>query len=293
VIGSRATPQDFAFTDADFQAIADLARGWFGLNLEPAKKQLVYARLARRLRALGIASFADYRALLGDAAGHAERRHMLSALTTNVTQFFRERHHFDDLAANVLSGLVARAASGGRARLWSAGCSAGQEAYSLALTILALRSDLARHDLRILATDIDPAILARALRGRYPSSERAAIPGRLHRWLEEDEGGGFSIGPAARGLIQFGELNLVADWPMRGPFDVILCRNVAIYFDAQTQARLWQRLAQALAPGGLLMIGHSERVLGPAADMLVPRGVTTYVKAPPIPTARPMKEPGR
>lgn len=288
-----AASSDYPFTDGDFAAIAELARTRFGLHLDGSKKQLVYSRLARRLRRLELATFGHYREMLMGPSGADEQREMLSALTTNVTQFFREAHHFDFLRGEVLPDLIARARAGGRVRLWSSGCSAGQEAYSLAMTVLDLCPDADKLDLRILATDIDPRILQHAVRARYSAAERAAIPRPLHAWLVDRGREGFSIGPAARRLVSFGELNLIEDWPMRGTFDAIMCRNVAIYFDAATQERLWRRFSERLSPGGHLMIGHSERVAGPAVDQLRSSGITTYTKVRAPSTTHPREDPSR
>ena len=290
-MGAVARLGDYAFTDADFRDIAGLAHASFGLHLEPCKKQLVYSRLAKRLRLLGLESFEDYRNVLRGPVGPEEQREMLSALTTNVTQFFREKHHFEKLRVDVIPGLVERARAGARVRLWSAGCSAGQEPYSLALTILDVCPDAARLDLRILATDVDPTILQRAARGRYPSSERAAIPTKAASAHLETDGDSFVMGDAAKRMIAFGELNLMQAWPMKGAFDVILCRNVAIYFDADTQAKLWKRFADLLVPRGHLMIGHSERVSGPASAMLRSCGITSYQKTPSGPAAGQARRP--
>ena len=269
---------DYPFTDRDFRSIATLAHENFGLFLEPCKKQLAYSRLAKRLRFLGLESFAEYCDMLQGPLGKDELREMLSALTTNVTQFFREKHHFDQLRTEILPELLHRAKAGERVRFWSAGCSAGQEAYSLALTILELCPRVAEHDVRILATDIDPVILQRAIQARYPIAEREAIPGNLRQAHTVVDGDGFVMSPAVRSLVSFGELNLMAPWPMKGRFDVIMCRNVAIYFDAATQAKLWKRFADLLTPDGHLMIGHSERLSGPAAAELHNCGVTAYRK---------------
>ena len=267
-------------TDADFALIAGLAMQDFGLHLTPTKRDLVYSRLLKRLRLLGMTSFSDYCALVTGPQGADERQAMLSALTTNVTQFFREAHHFTALRDTALPGLIRAAQGGARVRLWSAGCSAGQEAYSLAFTLLALCPEAARLNLRILATDVDPDILARAEAGLYPASELAAIPLDLQRFVDAD-GHGFAIGARARALVTFGRLNLIDPWPMRGQFDVILCRNVAIYFDKPTQSRLWARLGDVMAAGGHLCIGHSERLAGPAEPMFRPTGITAYQRLAP------------
>jgi chemotaxis protein methyltransferase CheR len=269
----------YAFTDEDFALIARRAQAEFGLHLTAAKKDLVYSRLSKRLRHLNLGDFRSYCRLLEAPGGEAERIEMLSALTTNVTHFFREEHHFKTLREQVLPPLIAAARAGRRVRLWSAGCSAGQEPYSLAFTVLDAFPEAARHDLRILATDVDPAILARAREGVYDLDEAKSLPEALRAQHVRDLGRGrFALGDKARQLITYAELNLMHDWPMRGPFDVIFCRNVAIYFDKETQSRLWQRFAQILAPEGVLFIGHSERVSGPAAGQLAVTGVTTYRK---------------
>lgn len=264
------------FSDADFQVIADLAMRDFGLHLTAAKRDLVYSRLLKRLRFLGLSQFRDYCALVTSPQGEAERAAMLSALTTNVTHFFREEHHFKLLREVALPPLVLAARSGGRVRIWSAGCSAGQEPYSIAFTVLSLLPEAAKLNFRILATDVDQQILAKAETGRYPQEERQSIPEAYRRFIEADGASHFSIGQAARDLITFGRLNLIDSWPISGPFQVIFCRNVAIYFDKPTQARLWARFGELLSPEGHLCIGHSERVSGPGEQMFRPVGVTAY-----------------
>jgi chemotaxis protein methyltransferase CheR len=269
------------FTEADFTQIAKRAYQDFGLHLAPSKKELVYSRLAKRLRELGMTDFRSYCALIESPGGGAERMQMLSALTTNVTHFFREDHHFRLLRETVLPPLLAEARAGRRVRLWSAGCSAGQEPYSLAFTLLDLCPEAARLDIRILASDVDPAILRRAEEGTYPADEIKAIPaGMRDRFLDQSGGGQFRVNDRARGIVRFAELNLIDDWPMRGGFDIIFCRNVAIYFDKETQARLWQRFGALTPPGGYLFLGHSERLNGPAEAQYRNVGVTAYCRLP-------------
>jgi chemotaxis protein methyltransferase CheR len=269
---------DYPFSDTAFNDIAKLANERFGLYLEPCKKQLVYSRLSKRLRFLGLESFEEYCDVLFSSVGKDEQREMLSALTTNVTQFFREKHHFDQLGEKILPELNRRAKAGGRVRFWSAGCSAGQEAYSLSLTILGYWPNAGYHDVRILATDIDPQSLRCAISGRYPSSELKAIPSVARSAHTLGDGNTFVLDKATRRLVTFCELNLMDPWPMKGKFDVILCRNVAIYFSLLTQAKLWKRFSDLLMPGGYLMIGHSERLSGPAAVQLETCGITSYKK---------------
>lgn len=270
---------EFVFTEADFRKIAAMVHGDAGIALHETKATLVYSRLAKRLRALGLSSFQDYCALVAGREGLDERQKMLAALTTNVTRFFREPHHFDHLREKVLPPLLAAAKAGGKIRIWSAACSSGQEPYSAAMTILSLAPDAANFDIRILATDIDPNVVAEARTGIYAETLLTGIPSDyLRRWTSPAAGrpGSVQIADEARTLITFNELNLIGDWPMRGKFDAIFCRNVAIYFDDDTQARLWSRFAPLLPVGGRLYIGHSERVGGPAAACFEPDGVTTY-----------------
>jgi chemotaxis protein methyltransferase CheR len=281
-LSAHRAAMDYAFSDTEFARIADRAHREFGLHLPSAKKNLVYSRLVRRLRKLDLPDFRTYCDLLEGPRGPAEQIELLSALTTNVTQFFREEHHFRTLRETVLPPLIAAARTGRRVRLWSAGCSAGQEPYSLAFTVLAQCPEAEMLDLRILATDIDPAILAVARAGRYPTAEIKGLPEPTRGTMIHAHGDGdetFMVGRQPRALIRFGELNLIKDWPMRGRFDVIFCRNVAIYFDAEAQARLWNRFADLMADGGYLFIGHSERVTGPASSVLTTAGITTYRKA--------------
>jgi len=269
-------PDRANLTDADFAVIAALAMQDFGLHLTPAKRELVYSRLVKRLNLLGFDQFHGYCAFVQSPEGTAERQAMLSALTTNVTHFFREHHHFQLLREKVLPPLIESARNGGKVRIWSAACSAGQEPYSLAFTVLNLCPDAPRLNIRILATDVDPQILQRAQKGTYPLDELKAVPEDARHFVETSECATFSIGAKALALVTFGNLNLIDAWPVKGPFDVIFCRNVAIYFDKPTQSRLWARFADLLVPGGHLCIGHSERVAGPAEAVLRPVGVTAY-----------------
>ena len=269
--------QEFSFEDGDFRRIAALALAEFGLSLSEAKKPLVYSRLARRLRSRGIASFGAYIDMLEAGSDEAEKVQLLSALTTNVTQFFREAHHFDLLRQELLPDLLERARQGGRVRLWSAGCSTGQEPYSLAMTLLDLEPKAAAFDIKILATDIDPAVMERARAGQYRSDELTGLtPDHLRRWTRPVPPDAAEIGPGPRSLVTFNTLNLIGPWPVRGPFDIILCRNVAIYFDKPTQARLWSGFEAVLATGGALLIGHSERLPDTMLGRFSTIGVTAY-----------------
>jgi len=264
---------EFRFSPEDFDAIAAMLRGDAGITLPAGKAALVYARLAKRLRALDLANFGDYVALLASPAGEHERRNMVSALTTNVTRFFREPHHFEHLRTAVLPPLLAWARRGGRVRLWSAGCSSGEEAYSLAAVVAALAPEAASLDVRILATDIDQVVLERTLAARYATIE--GVPPDLRRWFEHSSGG-WKVAPALKSLLRIKQLNLTRPWPLRGPFDAVLCRNVAIYFDIGMQHQLWDGFADVIGPGGMLYIGHSERLAGRAGAKFENIGITAY-----------------
>lgn len=270
---------EFLFTEADFRKIAAMVHGDAGIALPETKATLVYSRLAKRLRALGLSSFHDYCALVAGHEGLDERQKMLASLTTNVTRFFREPHHFDHLREKVLPALLDEARRGGRVRIWSSACSSGQEPYSIAMTVLAAAPDAANLDIKILATDIDPNVVREAREAIYSQSLLQGMPDEYRRrWTRPVAGrpDHSQIADEARALITFNELNLIGDWPMKGRFDAIYCRNVAIYFDDDTQARLWHRFAGLLPIGGRLYIGHSERVAGPASAHFSPEGITTY-----------------
>jgi chemotaxis protein methyltransferase CheR len=277
---SLARSADLAsLTEAEFARVAAIAHREAGLSLSEGKRAMIASRLGRRLRATGLPDFASYLAHLESDAGHAERDHLISALTTNVTSFFREAHHFHTLETTDLPRLAERARAGGRVRMWSAGCSTGQEPYSLAMCLLRAIPDVGRLDVRVLATDIDTTVLATAARGCYPASQLDSLDPALRRqFFRETPDGAFEVAESLRDMIHFRPLNLIGAWPIRGPFDAIFCRNVVIYFDAETQAVLWPRLHAMLAPGGVLFIGHSERLDPESATRLVSDGVTTYRK---------------
>lgn len=268
---------EFPFTTDDFNKIAQILHSHAGIALAEGKAALVYSRLAKRLRSLGLRSFREYCALVEDSNQVDERQAMMAALTTNVTRYFREPHHFDHLRDHVLPRLVERAKRGGRIRLWSAACSNGQEPYSMAITLLSALPDAANLDVKILATDIDPNMIAEGKAGIYREDAVAPVPLDLRRrWFKKAGPDRWEVADELRALVAFRELNLIGEWPMRGKFDAIFCRNVVIYFDEPTQERIWSRFAPMLEPGGTLYIGHSERVTGPAANIFQTVGLTTY-----------------
>ncbi|MFD1328397.1 protein-glutamate O-methyltransferase CheR [Mycoplana ramosa] len=271
---------EYPLTRRDLSEIAAMIYADAGIYLNESKASLVYSRLSKHIRNLGLKGFREYCELVSSPAGAAARREMLSHLTTNFTRFFRENHHFDHLKTEVLPELIARAKAGGRVRIWSAACSDGQEPYSIALTVLSLLPNATDYDFRILATDIDPKILAQARLGAYDATAletvNPAMRKQFFREVEIDGRQKWQIDDRVKKLITYNELNLMAQWPFKGPFDVIFCRNVVIYFDEPTQMTIWARFSGMLAEGGHLYIGHSERVSGEAKALYDNIGITTY-----------------
>jgi chemotaxis protein methyltransferase CheR len=271
---------EYPLTRRDLSQIASMIYSDAGIYLNDSKASLVYSRLSKHIRQLGLPGFRDYCDLVSSPSGAAERREMLSFLTTNFTRFFRENHHFDHLKNEVLPELVARAKAGGRVRIWSAACSDGQEPYSIALTVLSMLPNAAEYDFKILATDIDPKILAAARAGVYDEAALETVSQPMRKqWFTETNAQGrrkWQVDDRLKRLITFNELNLLGNWPFKGPFDVIFCRNVVIYFDEPTQMKIWSRFAEHLPVGGHLYIGHSERVSGDAKDLFDNIGITTY-----------------
>ncbi|MCC8931434.1 MULTISPECIES: protein-glutamate O-methyltransferase [Rhizobiaceae] len=271
---------EYPLTRRDLGEIAAMIYSDAGIALNDSKASLVYSRLSKHIRNLGLSGFRAYCQLVSSPEGAAERREMLSHLTTNFTRFFRENHHFEHLRDEVLPGLVQRAKSGGRVRIWSAASSDGQEPYSIALTVFQAFPNVLDYDFKILATDIDPKILAIARQGAYDEQALESVsPATRKQWFKEVEIGGrrkYQVDERLKRLITYNELNLMAQWPFKGKFDVIFCRNVVIYFDEPTQMRIWTRFADLLPVGGHLYIGHSERVSGDSKNDFDNIGITTY-----------------
>ncbi|HXZ58772.1 MAG TPA: protein-glutamate O-methyltransferase CheR [Steroidobacteraceae bacterium] len=249
------------FGEEDFAALRELVKRHTGIHLSEQKREMVYGRLSRRLRALGLESFRAYRELLERGDGE-ELVQFCNAITTNLTAFFREAHHFQYLREQLLGARAADARSSRRLRLWSAGCSSGEEPYSLAMTIHEALADARRWDIKVLATDLDTEVLGRGERGVYEEERvRGLSAARLERFFRREgsgAGASYSVTRELRGLITFRELNLMHALPMKGPFDAIFCRNVVIYFDKDTQRELFARMARLQRPGDLLFLGHSE-----------------------------------
>ncbi len=260
--------QDVDLSETDFRKISDLVYEHCGINLHEGKKELVRARLAKRLREGRFRTFAEYiQHVLNDQTGQ-EFSALVDSLSTNLTKFFRENQHFEYVRTQLLPGIIASKQRSGvsRIRAWSAGCSSGEEPYSIAITLLEGIQGKGRWDVKVLATDVSTRILERAKKGIYEQNRIDPIPLPLrNRYLTRRREGTkemYEVGPALRERIIFRYLNLMQDWPIKGPLDFIFCRNVMIYFDKPTQERLVNRFYDLLGPGGVLFTGHSESLTG-------------------------------
>lgn len=252
---------EFALGEREFERIRERLYAVSGISLSDAKRTLVIARLSKIVRSMRLGSFDAYLEHLERHGTADDAQAFVNALTTNLTRFWREEHHFTHLVEQVGEMMKSRTSQASkRLRIWSAGCSTGQEPYTIALTLCAAYPELRRWDFKILATDIDTAVIAKAATGTYPESELNGLSPERARLFEKTGDGRIRVPPAIAALVSFKPLNLMAPWPMKGPFDAIFCRNVAIYFDKHTQAEVFGRLGHILAPGGFLYIGHSENL---------------------------------
>lgn len=273
---------EFSFTDQDFDYIRQFLYQETGISLSPIKRQMVYGRVVKRLRYCGCQSVAAYLRKMRQSEDEKEK--LINALTTNKTHFFREQHHFDFIKQH----LLAKWAQQPKTRIWSAGCSTGEEPYSLACLIhlfsVYLRSkgsSASFQDARILATDLDTNVLERAKRGVYCESALDSIPeSYLKSCFRKGRGenlGHIQVKPEVAQQVVFNQLNLQRPWPIQAELDLIMCRNVMIYFDKQTQKSLIQRFYDQLKPGGYLIIGHSEG-LGELSHLFEHKGMTIFRK---------------
>ena len=262
--------REFVFTDDDFDRIRRFIHQRAGIALNPSKKDMVYGRLVRRIRALQLPSFTAYLERLFSERGNEELEHFVNALTTNLTYFFREEHHFPILADHLRS-------RSGEVSIWCCAASTGEEPYSLAMTALEAASSGARLNVNIVATDLDTNVLRVGAEGIYGAEAINKLPaGMANRYFDRVDDQRWRAKPALRQMIRFQQLNLVdPQWSVRGPFDAIFCRNVMIYFDRDTQLAVLRRFAPLLKPDGLLFVGHSENFYH-ATDLFRLRGKTVY-----------------
>lgn len=265
-----------------FRRIARLAKDEAGLLLVESKAAMVAARLAKRVRALNLPGLSAYFDLLASPQGAQEIPRLVAVLTTHVSHFFREPHHFDMLSETIVPALRHQAEAGAPIRVWSAGCAAGQELYSIAMTLLAAFPECRAHDIRLLGTDIVAEVIATAAAGAYSEAQLKGLSAiRRGAYLTKAPNDAlFRIRPEITQMTTFRRLNLIGDWPMQHKFDVIFCRNVVIYFDTQTQTTLWRRFHDVLKPGGWLFLGHSERIQNASLFNFRACGVTAYRKLP-------------
>ena len=249
--------KEFLCTDRDFKDIANLVYNACGIVLGDHKREMVYSRLARRIRALKLNDFKAYLAYL-DTHKDQEFDAFINAITTNLTSFFREFHHFEFIKSELVPSLLKSNKDTKRVRIWSAGCSTGEEPYSLAMTLN--NAFPSNWDVKILATDLDSNVLEKAQKGVYTAANVNGLDDfHLKRWfLKSKDGEHYKVKDKLRECISFKRLNLLQDWPMKGPFDLILCRNVVIYFDKETKDHLFKRYANILSEHGYLFLGHSE-----------------------------------
>jgi chemotaxis protein methyltransferase CheR len=257
-----------ALSDQLFERFSRLVYQECGINLHSGKKELLQARLNKRLRATGFASYREYYDYITSAHNQGEIVHFLDSISTNLTYFFREPKHFEFLERIALPELILNKTNerSPRIRIWSAGCSTGEEPYSLAMFVLAHLSDPGKWDFKILATDISTRVLQVGIKGAYPKVKVEKVPRDLlkayfRKQCQQDDDS-FVANPLLKDIITFRRLNLKENYPFSGPFDFIFCRNVMIYFDKETQQQLVQKMANYLSLGGYMMVGHSESLTG-------------------------------
>jgi chemotaxis protein methyltransferase CheR len=270
---SEGRDREFVFTEENFKRICQLIYEHAGISLKPSKQHMVYSRLARRLRATGVDNFKDYLALL-EGNDEAEWQAFVNSLTTNLTSFFREPHHFPILAEH-----VSRQKGRRHIALWSAAASTGEEPYSMAMTLVDALGGYTPNA-AIIATDVDTNVLATAEAGIYPVERVEKLSDALVRRFFHigtgKQSGFVRVRPELRAMVTFKQVNLLNDaWPINGPLDAIFCRNVMIYFDKKTQLRILQRFAPLLQPDGLVFAGHSESFYN-AMHLFKSRGKTVY-----------------
>uniref|UniRef100_Q31HM0 Chemotaxis protein methyltransferase n=1 Tax=Hydrogenovibrio crunogenus (strain DSM 25203 / XCL-2) TaxID=317025 RepID=Q31HM0_HYDCU len=270
--------REFDFTEQDFTRVKTLVYDFAGIDLNDSKKNLVYNRLAKRIRFLELNSFKQYLSFV-EEQGESEFVHLINAITTNLTFFFREDHHFEYLAHTVIPSILERNKSSKKIRIWSAGCSTGEEPYSLAIVLK--ETVPAGWDARVLATDLDTNVVETGRTGVYKMDRLKGVSdARKKRWFLKGSGsmeGNVRVKPELQQIIDFGQINLMNEWPIKEAIDVIFCRNVVIYFDKETQARLFDRYANLLPDNGHLFIGHSES-LYKVCDRFELLGQTIYKK---------------
>jgi len=267
-----AASHEFTFSNEDFTRVQKLIYQRAGISLHDGKRAMVYSRLSRRLRETGDRSFADYLNSLeraSGAVGDVEWQEFINCLTTNLTSFFREEHHFHALAEAL------KPVAGKPIRMWCNAASTGEEPYSIAMTLL----ENGCGNAKLLATDIDTKVLATAQRGVYAADSRGLSPQRLQKHMMRGtaaNAGFMRVKPELQKMIEFRTFNLMAtSWSLGEPFDMVFCRNVMIYFDHETQRKVLEHIHAVMKPGSLLFVGHSENFTD-ARDLFILQGKTIY-----------------
>jgi chemotaxis protein methyltransferase CheR len=270
--------REFHFTEKDFKFIVNYAFEKTGISISDNKKDMIYSRIAKRIRALKLDTFAQYCNYLSGNNGGDEIADFVNAVTTNLTKFFREMHHFEHLQKISLPNSIGVNQNTKKLRIWSAGCSSGMEPYSIAMTLRKMLPNINSWDAKILATDIDTNMLATGTSGIYNADAEKDIPKEFAEYLSKAaQPKKIEMSSKIKNLISFKHLNLIEPWPMSGPFDIIFCRNVVIYFNKDTQKGIFDKYADLLRPDGYLYIGHSESLYN-VSDRFELVGKTTYRK---------------
>ena len=272
--------REYEFTTKLFKAFQKLIMEHTSIVISDEKEELIYGRLTRRLRKLNLTNFQDYYKLIANGDSE-ELEQFVNVVTTNLTSFYRESHHFDHLKSTVIPNLLVQNEATRKIRIWSAGCSTGEEPYSIAMTLMESIPDIHTWDVKILATDIDSDVLSKARSGVYRDDRLEGLSdGTVKQWFKHGKGkqeGFVRVAPELQSLISFKQLNLLKKWPVKGPFDVLFCRNVVIYFDKPTQRILFEKFANVLPAHGQMYIGHSETLFKVSDDFEL-LGQTIYKK---------------
>jgi len=276
VVDASEKVREFEYKKEDFERIVKIIYKVSGISLSARKEDMVYSRLGRRLRANGINTFSDYLDFV--AKDKEEQNAFVNALTTNLTHFFREEHHFDYLNDVLFPELFEKSPE--RIRFWSAGCSTGEEPYTLAMIWEHLKNKPSNIDFKILATDLDTNVIDSGKSGIYSVDKLVPVADEYLKWFSRTKGctaNQKQVDPQLKEYIAFKQLNLMQEWPIKGPFQLIICRNVLIYFDKETQKKLIKRYYDLLEPGGCLILGHSES-LGDNRNLFEAKGKTIFRK---------------
>lgn len=272
----------FTLSEGEFDQIRALVKQHTGIHLSDQKRSLVLSRLTRRLRSLGLANFTEYIKVLQGPGAEEELLNMINRITTNKTDFYRENHHFEFMTKTLLPGLVSQAQRTGqkKVRIWSAGCSSGEEPYTLAITLAEFFKNLPGWDYKILATDLDTNMLRKASAGVYDARLLEPVPrDKLNRYFTQNRGDGadtYTVSQKLRDLIIFRKFNLMSPtYPVKVPLDAVFCRNVLIYFTNQDRVRIVTNFHRVIKPGGYMFVGHSES-LRQVNELFKYTGTTVY-----------------